>query len=105
MVTVMLTATGSPFSVAGRYFQRRTASTAACRSTAGPESTFVATTSPAGLIEACTTTFPVIRDACAIEGYVGMTEEISTGDFTSPPTFTRTGGGSGAAILAADDIC
>src|ERR1700728_894801 len=67
-VTVMSTATASPFNIAGWYFQRRTASTAACRSTAGPESNFVETTIPAGLIEACNTTLPAIPEDFAMEG-------------------------------------
>jgi hypothetical protein len=63
------------------------------------------TTNPAGLMEACNTTLPVIPADFATEGYIGITEKISAGDLTSPPTFTRTGGGGGGAILAADDIC
>src|SRR6185437_4380252 len=69
--------TGLSPRVAGAYFQRRTASSAAWRNIGGPEMAFALTTLPAVSTSTVTTTWPSKRNCRAIAGYWGGTEEIS----------------------------
>ena len=79
MVTDRCIGTGSPLRVAGRYFHWRSASTAACCRSAGPETAFVAVTRPFTSITASTRTSPSRCWFFASNGYPGKTADTEIG--------------------------
>ena len=79
MVTDKCIGTGLPWSVAGRYFHWRSASTAACCRGAGPETGVAEVTLPVTSITAFTRTSPSRCWFFAINGYSGKTVDIGIG--------------------------
>src|SRR6202030_3817144 len=79
MVTDNCIGTGLPLRVAGRYFHWRTASTAACCRSTGPETAFAAVTRPFTSTTASTRTSPSRCWFFAINGYSGKTADTEIG--------------------------
>ena len=79
MVTDNSIGTGLPLRVAGRYFHWRSASTAACCRSTGPETAFVAVTRPFTSITPSTRTSPSRCWFFASNGYTGKTADTEIG--------------------------
>src|SRR5438067_8070374 len=79
MVTNNCIATGLPLRVAGRYFHWRSASTAACCRSNGPETALAAVTRPFTSTTASTRTSPCRCWFLASGGYAGKTVDRGIG--------------------------
>src|SRR5262249_18378195 len=99
MVTDKCIGTGLPSRVAGRYLHWRTASTAACCRSTGPETAFVAVTRPFTSIIPSTRTSPSRCSFFASNGYPGKTAftEIGCVDGAADRVFVCAGVTTGEA--------